>query len=1044
MKYRVKLNDKRVVGPFEVEEIVKLYRQEKIDEMSNIQEFPDGSWERILDNKNLYESIVALEDNVNNDDTLMMHLNDIKGFKKESEGEKLPPSIEKKQIKDQKNDNNLDSKKDDISNEEKKPIIKNENELDETKVINDESELDKTKINPDYQEYLKQLKKEKEELLRKEKQKNDEIELELAKTKVDLENDATQVVSLGELRGDLLSAIESEKELEDEVKEKENFDKELRKKKKQRQKEEFDSDLDEDSIKDDKKKKILFVAAFLFIIFFLFDDEEDINKEEKNKTLTPVIVFPDRYDPPDKLKASNLYKKGLLAAREETLASKIKASKLFAESLSYNYNDNPAANKLIFYYSDLLKDSKVKIQDANIVFKLVQIFNNKMYLDPHYASAILYFYFNIERYSAALRIFDKYITLNRKVASETLFAVRLLSLIEAGKLDLASQMAKQLNSIDNKKFITLKALIKFYKLEQKNQRLNALILKGQELFPKSAFFLIEKGYQQVKVSDVEGLKKTLLKLKKMGYERSLNYKSDYLTLMGFYFVYKNNNKKAAESFKKALDLKKSDYLIEKLALLELTDNENVDDLIKRSRSEKYVKLARQAIRENDFTKAFKLAFKGTIEAPKQIQPKLLLAELQIKQGFIGNAIKSLESIYNDNTIDNRYKTDVLYTLIEAYVNAFKFKKAQEYLRIAFNKINENAYKYFKTEAKYYFKKKEYVFAASKISNAIRYNPLDDENFYFLARLYLKLNRFNKAKLNLNKAIDLDPSKVVYRIDYAKILYEVENYEAAISYLFNVLEDFPDHPKILSEIGIYYYRSGQIAKYNSIKKTLINLPKKDESLYEFLIESSRLDDDLGGVIDYSEKLVEIAPGRLDVRMDLATTYIERESYAKAKVHLEEIKSRLDSYPKLNYLYARLNLLLGREDEAKKMALEEIEENPLVKDGYLVLGDIFIRQNEFIKAREQYVKALQRDSKSVDAILGIAFVALKTNQYDLAINQYQKALELDKNNPKVYKLLGDAYRKIGQSQLAIPVYKQYLELSPNSKYKRKIMTYIETMQ
>ena len=223
-----------------------------------------------------------------------------------------------------------------------------------------------------------------------------------------------------------------------------------------------------------------------------------------------------------------------------------------------------------------------------------------------------------------------------------------------------------------------------------------------------------------------------------------------------------------------------------------------------------------------------------------------------------------------------------------------------------------------------------------------------------------------------------------------------------------------------------------------------MPKKDESLYEFLIESSRLDDDLGGVIDYSEKLVEIAPGRLDVRMDLATTYIERESYAKAKVHLEEIKSRLDSYPKLNYLYARLNLLLGREDEAKKMALEEIEENPLVKDGYLVLGDIFIRQNEFIKAREQYVKALQRDSKSVDAILGIAFVALKTNQYDLAINQYQKALELDKNNPKVYKLLGDAYRKIGQSQLAIPVYKQYLELSPNSKYKRKIMTYIETMQ
>ena len=168
------------------------------------------------------------------------------------------------------------------------------------------------------------------------------------------------------------------------------------------------------------------------------------------------------------------------------------------------------------------------------------------------------------------------------------------------------------------------------------------------------------------------------------------------------------------------------------------------------------------------------------------------------------------------------------------------------------------------------------------------------------------------------------------------------------------------------------------------------------------------------------------------------------YEKAGEHLSEVKSRLDTYPKLKYLYAKLNLYVNKVDIAKEMALTEVKENPNVVDGYLILGEISVREKDFVNARNYYVKAYQKDTKSVDAILGIAYVALQTNQYDLAVDQYRKALDLDKNNPNIYRLLGDAYRRIGQSQLAIPVYKQFLELSPNSKYKNKIETYIKTMQ
>ena len=248
---------------------------------------------------------------------------------------------------------------------------------------------------------------------------------------------------------------------------------------------------------------------------------------------------------------------------------------------------------------------------------------------------------------------------------------------------------------------------------------------------------------------------------------------------------------------------------------------------------------------------------------------------------------------------------------------------------------------------------------------------------------------------------------------------------------------------MSSIGIYFYRSGQIKKYEDVKKKLLSLPEKESSLFNFLIESAKLDEDYDAVIKYCIKLIELDPSDLATRLYLAQLYIEKEEYKKALKELKNINSSLDSYPKLQYFFSKLYLLTGDMDQAITLAQKEVQENPSLIDGYLLLGDIHKQKKELGKAQKYFFKANQIDPTSVDAQLGLAYVAFMNDQYDMALDYYKKASERDPNRPEIYKLLGDAYRKLGQSQLAIKNYKHFLELSPRSKYKTKIQTYINTM-
>ena len=1062
-KYRIRLQNGRVIGPITALELPELVAKKHIDGSEDFQLFPTGDWKKVDNFPDLEEMLETEEEfEVDTEATFIkkISLSDLKDeetqekdFPKKFEYEKRTPySKALKEIEE-----NIESVKEDQDTEKvEEKIDLKDLKLDEESVKLDESETitktvtdkpsiednqDKTIVNLDTKKYLEQLKKEeekKEEELKKNQQKP-------VVPEIDLDNDSTQFIDLNALKSEVKSEVKKvEKELNLELKthKKEQKVKE-QKEAIEKRKLELEAIEEEDDENNSPKNKILLIVGVLIIGLVLLFPEEKKKTIKKISIIKPDISFPIQYDIPSKEKSTELYNKAtLLLKKENTYLNTIRASKLYRQSLENNFKNNKAAGKLIFLYSKLLENSDTVIDDSNTVFKLVQIFKNKAIADPTYASGISLFYYNMNKPHAAVKIIEKFNAVKKNNPTLELFAVYLKSLLKVGDLVKAKAVADKLSGVPVKKrplFVQL-TLIEYYNFVGNFEKSSGIIVPALGVFPNSVPLLLAQSKLLVYDEDFETLNKVLKKIRVLVVENSKIYYSKFLEYRALYSVSKGKVPEAINFFKKALKTHESSELRSRLATLSESSNPEANNIIVESKALQLINNSKAQLVKNNWRFAFKDALEAARIAPDFYEAKIHLAYLQTTQSLFKEAIEILEEIYQNDPHDKK----VVFALLNTYIESYKFSDVKKMLTLISGSEMRNDPRFYSMSAKYYVYKDDFVNALPWLQRAINKNPLDDRNIYRLAKMLIKYNKFEKGKMQLNKAMDLDPSKVIYRISFSEILYEVDGSDAAIGYLYDVLSDFPDHPKILSQIGIFHYRSGQIKSFNNIKEKLSSLPHKDTTLYEFLIEAAKLDDKLEDVIKNSKKLIQLNPGDLRVRLNLGKTYMELNKYKEALVEFKAIEYRLDTYPNLQLYMSKLFLLTDDYEKAKELAMKEIRANSSSEFGYILLGDIYSKQKEYLKGEKQYKIAQKINGENVDMLIGLAKINFKKSQYELALDLFLKARNNAPERPEIHKLLGDAYRKMSQSSLAIESYKLFLELSPTSKYKDEINTYIRMMQ
>lgn len=1034
-KFRIKLKNGRVLGPFIADQFAELYLKGHILGNEDCQVFPVGDWMPI----NAFPQLVtALKSNNNSQVKEATFIKKISDFQKieianeneeESSIEDFPEEfIISAEIEE-------DIIEDEVLNQKEIEISNDSDNFEATKLNlkkNSISSSDKTIVNIETKNYLKQLEIEKEK-----QRKLEEISIKEVVPDIDYENDSTQMINLKDVKSELQKEIKiNEKNLSNEEK---------RERKKKLNKEKLDElenlqDLDEEDgdglefEKNKKKRLIYLISAFLFIYFLLPDPEKKI------KPIEPVystITFPQRFDSPNVELNKKNYLQAMELYKQYQYLSLLESAKYFKIAVENDFKDVASTAKLIMVYSKLLDSNLDKINSSNKIFKLVQVNSTKAYKHPDLTAAIAFYYYKTGKINASIKTIEKFNVIKENKPSLELFGIYLKVLIENGDMIKAKAVYDKLISVDKRAFDVDITLIDYNFKESNYDEAIKLVNKLEEKYPKNVHVLLLKAKLYVYGNDFKSLDGVLRIIQKLEAEKSPIYFAKYLEYKGMLAVSNNDISAATKFFKHALSINESKDLRARLSLLVLGNNEEVNDLIKESKAIEQIEISKNHIKNKNWKFAFTAALEATRIAPNYVNAKLFLADLQVKLNYFQEALTSLEELYNTFPTNK----DITFSLTNAYINSFKFKEANKLLAtIATSDLRNDPY-FSKLNANYYVMKDDFLNSVKWLQSAINNNPLDDELVFNLAKLFIKNYKFGNAKILLSKAFDLDPSNVDYRIAYSNIIYETDGVSAAVGYLYDLLIDFPDDPKIYSTIGINYYKSGQLKSFEQIKDKLQKLPKTDETLYRFLIQAAFLDDKTQDVIEYTNKLIRINPYDLNSRMKLGQIYIETENFSAAIKTFKEVEARVPTYPKLQYYMSKLYLLVDENEKAIEFAKNEINSNPLSELGYILLGDIFLKEEKYLEAEKEYKKAQKIAPKNVDTLIGLANINFKKNQYEIALDLFNKAIAIDSSRSELHKLLGDVYRKIGQSDLAVKSYKTFLELSPTTKYRDQLNNYIK---
>jgi tetratricopeptide (TPR) repeat protein len=292
----------------------------------------------------------------------------------------------------------------------------------------------------------------------------------------------------------------------------------------------------------------------------------------------------------------------------------------------------------------------------------------------------------------------------------------------------------------------------------------------------------------------------------------------------------------------------------------------------------------------------------------------------------------------------------------------------------------------------------------EINNQIAQNPGSSNGFYRRSKYYSKIQDYNKAIDDINRALQIDPEVDFLNVEKANILMAQGRFTDAVIYAEIALDNNPQYYEAHLILGKLNYLGGD---YDKAFKHLDNSLKIDKYKPEpYFIK--------GMVFE-----------TLKDSLKAATSY---------QTAIEQDANYFLAYYQLAILY------LKRKPNMAIQYLESAHEIiPINMDVMRLLGTLHFEQGNYDRAYELYSKMKDADPGYVETYLYLAQTYInrlednaskhtKDTTLNKAISFLDKAIELYPKYTEAHYLRGACYEELGQKSKAILDYQTSLEINP----------------
>jgi len=367
-----------------------------------------------------------------------------------------------------------------------------------------------------------------------------------------------------------------------------------------------------------------------------------------------------------------------------------------------------------------------------------------------------------------------------------------------------------------------------------------------------------------------------------------------------------------------------------------------------------------------------------------------------------------------------------------------------------------------------------------------------------AMLHYAAGKTDLAQDSVQRALKLNPNFMPAQLLLALLQYDKKSYENAAKALNDYLQRAPGHLEARKLLAASYLKLNQPDRTLDLLKPYIATGKADAQVLALAGEALLRGDDPNSARDLFEKAADLVPasatlrtkvglsqlaagnegeaveelkasstmGNKDYSADLALAYhfLAEKQFDKALAAIAVLEKKLPDSPGTYNVKGMAFAGKGDYVQARKNFERALALKPDLTSAAIRLAAIDVQEKNVPAARSRYQSILQKDDKSVPAMVGLAELAalekkeseyltwleraakvspsafaprLYMANYYLGKNQPQKALAIARdtaaaspNSPDALALLGRIQLAAGEKQNALATYTKLAYIMPKS--------------
>jgi len=267
-------------------------------------------------------------------------------------------------------------------------------------------------------------------------------------------------------------------------------------------------------------------------------------------------------------------------------------------------------------------------------------------------------------------------------------------------------------------------------------------------------------------------------------------------------------------------------------------------------------------------------------------------------------------------------------------------------------------------------------------------------YYLSAERHIAQGNLDRAILDLQRVIDLDPDTAYLRRELAVSYLQLQNSSAAIDVLDSLIKSHPED----SESQFLYARA------------LESLDRKEEARETY------------------EKLIDSDPDQEMAFLRLGDIYLEKDDLDNAyRVYSKLLERFPDSYAG-HFFIGKIYSVRKEYDLAEQHIRRTLDLVPGLEEPHYELAEIYKAKGENQKAIDTYRKILDQNPKNLFAALELAVLYQENGSTTEAATLLEKVGVESYNDPGLFRIIGQEYLEQNRFQSAAMLLTGMLKSAP----------------